>query len=243
MPRIPLLLALPALVALSSVPVARAQGGGPTAAEVGDADSFGRSPRWLGLLSGHVNLAADCTPAAGEPADPNCVVLGAAPARTTFRVDDLDVLVLPARSSRSLLCHWQTPVTSYRASNPTGIAESFQFRVTPVYRIESPVLLEPGLVDPGTGLPYNGVIELGLTSMFKFQTLAPGDSSSELLTGTRMCIGGLVSRANLIQSYGLSATQADRFFREPITIRLGISGSARLVDSATINIGTRFVGD
>lgn len=241
--RTPLFLALPALAALSFAPAAHAQGGAPTAAEVGDADSFGRNLRWLGLLSGHINLAPDCTPAPGEPADPNCVVLNPAPARTTFRVDGLDVLILPARSTRSLICHWQTPVTSYRALNPAGVPETFQFRVTPVYRIESAVLMEPGLADPNTGLPYNGVIELGLTSMFKFETLAPGDSDSELLTGTRMCIGGLVSRANLIQAYGLSEAQADRFFREPITIRLGISGSARLVESATINIGTRFVGD
>lgn len=241
--RTPLFLALPALAALTFAPPALAQGGAPTVEEVGDADSFGRTPRWLGLLSGVVTLAGDCTPAPGEPADPSCVVLNPAPATTTFRVDDLDVLVLPGRSTRSLLCHWQTPVASYSAFNPTGGPESFQFRVTPVYRIESAVLLEPGLADPNTGLPYNGVIELGLTSVFKFGTLAPGDSGSELLTGTRMCIGGLVSRASLVQAYGLSEAQADRFFREPVTIRLGISGSARLVESASINIGTRFVGD
>ncbi len=60
----------------------------PTDAEVGDANSFGRDVKWLGLLqSGSVSFQSDCTPAPGDPPpgpDDRCVTLNAAPAATSF---------------------------------------------------------------------------------------------------------------------------------------------------------------
>ena len=34
-----------------------------------------------------------------------------------------------------------------------------------------------------------------------------------------------------------------RFFRKPITLTLGISGQARMVNGASISFGTRITGD
>lgn len=211
--------------------------------EVGDADSFGRNVKWLGVVAGSIRLAGDCTPLPGDPPDEGCVVLSPAPAPTPFRVDDIDSITLPARASRSLLCHWQTPIVSYSAGNDTGSPQTFTLRAQPVYRIESEVLNEPGLVDPNTGLPYAGVLELPLTAIYKSGTRAPGEEEFEVITSTRMCIGSLIKKSTLISSYGLSPAQATRFFRRPITIHLGISGQAQLVRDAQIYFGTRFVGD
>lgn len=249
MNRPPLFLALLA-TALAGTAPALAGKPGPIAApaavtteEVGDADSFGRNVKWLGLASAFVQLSDTCTPAPGDPPPENCVVVNPAPAATNFHVPDLDSVTLPPRSTQSLICHWQTPIVSYSAQNPTGAPASFSLRVAPVYRIENEVLNEPGLIDPNTGLPYGGVIELALTSINKSSTLAAGDFEFESITGTRMCIGGLISKANLIAAYGLSEAQATRFFRRETTIRVGLRGQARLVENANINIGTRFVGD
>lgn len=240
-----------ALLIAAALPSAHAAPGGAPAAdkpvaplavtadEVGDADSFGRVVRWLGLLSGYGRLSADCS---ADPGDTSpCQTIAPAPATTTFDFPDLDVLVLPARASTSLLCHSQTPVTTWFALNATGSAQDMLFRVTPYYRIESEVLV--GLSDPNTGVPYNGVIELGLTGLLTSQTLQPGESVQDLDTGTRACIGGLVSKQSLTTSYGLTDAQAEQFFRRPITIRYGLRGSARLVEDASINYGTRFYGD
>ena len=75
----------------------------------------------------------------------------------------------------------------------------------------------------------------------------PADTSRGVVllheTGTRSCIAGLVSRRSLIETHGLSEAQADRFFREPITIRMDISGQVQRVESASIIYGTRFTGD
>ena len=237
-----------ALLVAAALPAAHAAGpAGPAAPsapmavtdeDVGDADSFGRDVHWLGLLSAYGRLSTDCS---ADPADAPCQTVAAAPAITGFDFPDLDVLVLPARASQSLLCHSQTPVVSWSAANDTAVPNEAMLRVTPYYRIESEVLV--GLSDPNTGVPYDGVIELGLTGIYRAQTLQPGESTQDLDTGTRACIAGLVSKQNLVSAYGLTEAQADQFFRRPITIRFGVRGSASLVEDADINVGTRFYGD
>jgi hypothetical protein len=214
-----------------------------TVEEVGDANSFGKPVKWLGLMSGFVSLSSDCTPPAGEPADPNCITLNPAPAATPFNAVDLASITLPGKSAETLLCHWQTPLVSYSLSNDTLAAQVANFRATPRYRIESEVLDDPALINPGTGLPFGGSFEVALTSFNKSKVIEPGYFESETLSGTRMCIGGLVSKAALIDQYGLTEAQAKRFFRKPITITLGISGQARMVNGASINFGTRITGD
>jgi len=214
-----------------------------TQAEVGDADSFGRNVKWLGLVAGSISLQTDCTPPMGSPPNPNCITVGPAPNLTSFNVANLGSITLPGKSSRSLLCHWQTPIVYYFASNNTGAPQSLQLSATPVYRIESEVLNDPGLINPGTGLPYGGVIQTGLTAIIKSHTLGAGEFETELDTGTRMCIASIISKHSLINAYGLSPAQANEFFKKPITITLGISGQSRMIESASIYFGTRFVGD
>jgi hypothetical protein len=228
---------LSVLALAAALPAAAA--GAPTAAEVGDADSFGRNVKWLGLLSGYARLALDCT---ADPADTSpCTTIAAGTGPTTFDFPALDTLSLPARASNSLLCHWQTPVVGWFAHNPHATAQLQSMRLTPYYTIHSTVF--DGLSDPNTGVPYGGRIELGLTSIATSQTLQPGESVEDIATGTRACIGGLVTRASLQQQWGLTAAQAEAFFRGPVTITLGVRGSARLVEDANINVGTRFTGD
>ena len=211
----------------------------PTDAEVGDADSFGRRMLWLGVVDASVTLLPDCS---GDTSG-TCVTLNPAPAQTTFRINDLGTLALPKKSSNSLLCHWQTPIVYYNAVNNTGSTQYLQFQAYPIYRIQSPVLDDPTLIDPSTGLPFNGQIELPLTSFAKFATIADGSYESEQFTGTRMCIGALVTRKSLQLNYGLTPAQAKQFFNKPITIHVDIGGTAQMIESASIYFGTRFVGD
>ena len=208
----------------------------PTVDDVGDIDSFGRNVIWLGLMQGGMSLSTDCTPPAGEPADPACVTITNPAAITPFRVNDVAVFKLPARSTKTLLCHWQTPVVNYAAFNAGATPAPMRFRVTPIYRVESAVLADPSL-------PYGGTIELALTGISRVHTLQAGAFESDLITTTRSCIAGLLSQRNLVQAYGLTEAQARRFFREPITIRMDISGQVQNVDGASIVFGTRFTGD
>lgn len=215
----------------------------PTIEEVGDAGSFGKNVKWLGLVSINMTLTDDCSPVAGEPALANCIELAPAPAATPINAPDLASITLPGRSTETLLCHWQTPIVSYSLANYTGAPAQYQFRLSPTYRFESDVLDDPGLINPQTGLPFGGSLSLSLTSLNRFGTLAPDAYEVQYESGTRMCIAGVLSQRSLVEQWGLTPAQARRFFRRPITIVMGLSGTSRLVDGANINFGTRFVGD
>ncbi len=224
---------------------------GPAAVPPGgaDTDSFGRNVQYEGLLqSGTVSLLADCTPAPGDPApgpDDRCVVLNPAPGSTSFDLPDIGRLTIPGRSAHSLLCHWLTPIAYYTFQNSTGVLQpNATFRLLPYVIVESSVLSDPSLIDPTTGLPFNGQIETGFAATYQdSQSLDPGHSATRRFSETRVCIGGFLSKQGLMQNYGLTEAQATAVFRHDITLRFGLRGNAAMVDSGMVIYGLRVVGD
>lgn len=218
-----------------------------TDADVGDADSFGKKVVWIGLVqTGVVVLAEDCTPDPDFPPGPNdqCVTLSAAPASTSFSYPDLGHVTLPGKSTDTLICHWVTPLVSYGFHNTTGAAALARFTLRATYRLESAVLANPALMNPLTGLPFNGGIDIpGLPTYRNHQTIADGATQSHIIQSTRTCIEGMISKSTLVNTYGLTEAQAKSFFANPVTIRAGVSGDAALVSGASIIVGTRFTGD
>lgn len=204
----------------------------------GDDDSFGRSVNFLGLLSGNLTLTDDCTQF------PSCVTLNPAPAGTAFSASRLANILIPGGSTHSLICHWQTPLIVYTFSNQTGSFQpNAEFNVAAVYTLRNEVLNDATLINPDTGLPFGGELTVGISSVRHMRSMQQGDTEYARETGTRSCIGGLVSRNALINAYGLSKAQADKFFLNDTDVSLGIEGNAKLVGFATITFGTRFVGD
>ena len=216
-------------------------------ATVGDADSFGRNVRFIGLMnSGVVSLASDCTPDPDFPPGPDdhCIVTNPAPTTTTFNIPDVARVLIPAKSANSLFCHWQTPLVVYGFRNPTASYQpNGRIVITPTYTIQNPVLNDPSLINPDTGLPFGGSFTVSLTGIRHQRGLQPGDYQVERDSSTRSCIGGIVSKAALIEGWGLSPTQAANFFKNDTVITMNITGSATLVDFASIVYGVRFVGD
>jgi hypothetical protein len=224
---------------------------GPAAVPPGgaDPDSFGRNVQFDGLLqSGTVSLQADCTPAPGDPApgpDDRCVVLNAAPASTTFDFPDIGRLTIPGRSVHSVLCHWLTPIAYYSFQNSTGVFQpNATFRLLPYLIVESSVLSDPALIDPTTGLPFNGQLETAFAATYQdSQSLDPGQSATRRFSETRVCIGGFLSKNLLTQTFGLTDAQATAVFRHDITLRFGLRGNAAMVDYGFVTYGLRVVGD
>lgn len=214
--------------------------------EVGDANSFGRGVKFIGTVqSGVLRIAPDCTPDPAFPPGPNdqCVVPNAS-GFTSFNFPDMGKVLIPAKSAKTLFCHWQTPFGVMVYSNGTGVYQgSARVIFNSTYRIENEVLSDPTLLDPNTGLPYGGVIESGLTAVRDSRGLQPGDSHVYRDNYTRVCFGGLISKRNLIEGYGLSEAQATAFFKKDTIITIGMSGSTRFVSNGSMIIGTRFVGD
>jgi hypothetical protein len=221
---------------------------GPTAAQVGDADTFGHAVIWDGLIStGSINFAADCTPAPGDPPlgpDDRCVTLSPAPAVTSFDLPDIGRMWLPGKSSHNILCHWTSANGVYSLLNGTGVSANGRITLAPYLRIESTVLSDPLMIDPTTGLPFNGALVTAPgTTYSDAQTLAPNARVTRRLSDSRVCIGGAISRQGLIDGYGLTNAQVDAFFKNPMTIKFGLRGSASLVDFASMIYAVRIMGD
>jgi hypothetical protein len=221
---------------------------GPTADQVGDADTFGHAVIWDGLLStGTISFAADCTPQPGDPPPgPNdrCVQLNPAPGITSFDLANIGQMYLPAKTSHNILCHWTSANGVYSLLNSTGVSANARITLSPYLRIQSSVLNDPSLIDPNTGLPFNGWLETAPgTTLSDGETLAPGARKTERMNYSRVCIAGAISRQGLIQGWGLTNAQVDAFFKNPLTIQFGLRGSATLVDFASMIYAVRIMGD
>jgi hypothetical protein len=220
----------------------------PTADQVGDADTFGHNVVYAGLINtGTITMAADCTPAPGDPApgpDDRCITIAPGAVSTTFDLADIGRMTLPGKSSHNILCHWLSPIVIYSLYNNTGATATGRITLSPYLKIESEVLNDPTLLDPNTGLPYGGVLESGFAASYQnARTLAANDRETERFSESRVCIAGTISRQGLIQGYGFTDAQVDKFFKKPMTIRFGVRGSASLVDFASIIYGLRIMGD
>ncbi len=216
--------------------------GGPTDAEVGDADSFGRTVRWLGLAqTGAVVISADCT-APSVPPEARCHE----PVGDLVDFDERDLgrIELPARSATSLICHDLTQILTYRYANPGSVPAQGLLNLRPYLTLESEVLDDPTLIDPVTGLPFGGAMELSFAATHVDSVgLEPGASLLQRDNFTRSCIGGLLSKRHLTEGYGLSDATANAVFRHPITLRLHLAGQTRAVADATLFYGLRLTGD
>lgn len=226
--------------------LAKAAAGTVSAADVGDADSFGRSVRFIGVAqSGLVDFEVDCTPSPDFPPGPDdrCVVIAAPPATTSIEARDIGRIKLPAKASNSVLCHSVTSTPSVHFNNTLGTRALASLRYSYGFTIDNEVLNDPTLIDPNTGLPLAGSLEVPFGGITDQQTLQPGDQATRRSTTTRMCIGGLVNKSALIDTYGLTPAQADDFFKKPMTIHLNLTLQTRLADQAFAFFGVRLYGD
>jgi hypothetical protein len=218
---------------------ANATAASPSPADVGDADSFGRNVLWLGLTDGNVDLAADCT---GDTFP--CTVLAPPPAATSFSYTDLGHITLPAKAAHSLLCYWFSPFLTIGYGNDGAAPVVAHLNYTPTVTIENPMLNDPSLIDPTTGLPFGGSLLTGMTSSETFETpLEPGTHVTERTRDSAVCIAGLISKSTLMTTYGFTDNQAKDFFKQQMTLRLNVSGTAQYVDFAALYFGWRIVGD
>ena len=227
----------------SAAPKIAARAAGPAPEDVYDVDSFKRSVTYLGLASAFINLNATCPT---DPANPDelCAALNPAPAFTNFNFPDAARIVLPAKSSHSILCYWFSPLLTINYVNNGASLAYGRLRYSPTLTIENPVLDDPALIDPTTGAPFGGQLLTSMSSSESFvQPLDPGVNFTERSRDSTVCMAGFVSKKALIDNYGLTEAQATKFFNKPTTIRLNVSGAAQNVGFASMVFGLRVMGD
>lgn len=213
------------------------------ALDVGDADSFGQPVKWLGLMVGPAVVARpDCTLRPGDRPDTLCFVVDQMGSGSgTF--NDISRMTLPGGSFESTLCHWQTPIIHATLQNNSGWDNRNTFvRVIPTITVENAVLNAAGLIDPETGAPLAGKLEIYGASAGVDALLDHGERTNARQTSSRTCIGGYLTRRNLIDYYGLTEAQARDFFRNPTTLRLNVQVYASGASSALTQMSFRWVG-
>ena len=160
------------------------------ALDVGDADSFGRPLRWLGVVGSEaVNINSDC--ASQDPEQP-CLQIDPDTHSGSGEYRDIGSITLPAGSTHSQICHWLSPTMNAYFANHTGLDDrNARFTVFPSVTFENAVLNNPALVDPNTGEPLAGKVELGVPSISIDAVLDNGERTNARNTATRTCTGGL----------------------------------------------------
>lgn len=211
-------------------------------ADVGDADSFGRTVVYAGLLGdADVDLEPDCS-SQGSPAD--CVTLNPQPAVTRFDREDVVHITLPGNTTHSFLCFQTSTYRDWGYMNHSSTPADAEFRYQESVTLESDLLKDPSLIDPSTGLPFNGKIRSYVgTDLFDSRTLEGGFQESHGEWSSRTCQAGLISKSYLETVYDLPPSVVNQFFKQPITLRLNLEGGAALVDYGYIITGIRLYGD
>src|SRR5690349_9283490 len=230
-PSVPLLLGTTATAAAA-----------PTVDDVGDADSFGRNVTYLGLAQTlSVAVVDDCS--TSDPALERCIVANPAPAPTLFNEANLAAINLPAKATKSLMCFALTPIVKVQWENNLATPSTARFTGRALISIDNDVLDDPTLIDPDTGLPFGGVLSLSLSTYSDLHTLQPGEIDFKTFQLSRSCIAGIISKRVLVDTYGLSDAQATQFFKKPMTITFGASGTFGLTSFANYLYGIRLYGD
>jgi hypothetical protein len=221
-----------------------------TAATVGDPDSFGRNVVYLGLaqmikdvflVSSAYGLCTD--PTFIDPTLTTCIQLSPPPNSGSFNYPNLASISLPANASHSVLCFAFTPFVQYQFSNPGSTSAVSAASGSASFTILNPLLNDPSLIDPTTGVAFGGKISSSIGTGSESYTLAPGAVDSKFLEVSRSCINGFVSRQSLVSTYGLTAAQAKAFFTKPMVIQFGAFGSVQSADFLDYFWGIRLYGD
>src|SRR5438105_3958618 len=239
-----------AVLIVSGLAVVTGLRAGPTAADVGDAETFGHSALYMGATSGFVTLAATgtCpaptpTPSPAPNGDSFCDELNPAPAQTNFSHNNICRINLPKKASRNVIYPVLNIFLNYQLQNLTGVDQTGILRFTAGITIVSAALNDPSCVDPLTSAPCGGQATLLFNYSYR-DDRNMHDTDRQFLRETLVRAGNTgLTRQQFRDSFGLSAATVDALFTGPMTVRLDLSGAARLVTDASITCNMRLFGD
>ena len=217
-----------------------------TAADVGEPDSFGKSAEFLGVAqSGTILIDPTCDPAQIGTLGPDdhCITVPdpsvPVPA-TTF--NNIARITIPGKSVANIIYAISNHTISFDMFNPNATPAQGRLSYVPGITIESVALNDPSLINPNTGLPFNGSFTTsGVGTYFTNKTLQPGDSDFLTNSYTRANTTGF-SRT-FFASLGLSDAVIKQLYSNPVTVKLNVTVSSRFVDSAVLLYTARFLGN
>ena len=224
--------------------------GPPSPTDVGDAETFGHPALYMGAASGFETLAATGTCPAATPTpspvpngDTFCDELNPAPNQTGFSHDNICRINLPKKATRNVIYPVLNIFLNYQLQNTGSVDQQGLFRFVAGISIVSDALNGPDCTDPGTGDPCNGKMTFLFDYSFRDdRNMHAGDRQRLRETLVRAGNTGL-TRQQFHDSFGLTNATIDALFAGPMTVRLDLTGAAKLVTDATITCNMRLFGD
>jgi hypothetical protein len=215
-------------------------------------DSFGKNVKFFGApISGVVLIYTACDPVSvetilGRPlgANDRCVVAAPYPNLTSFDVRDIGRVTLPANTVKTVLYRLANHSLNYQLFNTTGTQNaSATFRYQPYMTIESAALNDPRAIDPTTGLPLNGRLDISVGgNRTVTRTMNVGERDNQFFSYSRGDNDGL-TKSFFRENYNLPPDIVNNLFNGQITIRLNMRGTVRLVDQGILSYGIRLLGN
>lgn len=212
----------------------------PPVEDVGEPDSFGHRATYLGFAQ-TIRLAFQGA-CAGVPPTSRCVHIDPKPDLTLYADRDLAQIRLPANASNSLLCFDLSRNFTLRFHNTSAMPQPALFSDRALITIDNPVLDDPSLIDPDTGIPYNGRMPLILPLSSDSHVIDAGRVEVRTEGVSRACIDGFASKQRL-RLRGFTEKQADAFFAAPMTVSFGVELRLTSVELLSYSYGVRLYGD
>jgi len=218
---------------------------GPTAADVGDFESFGHAALYMGAATGSVELSPDpCTGPAPTPgAGSQCFELLPAPALKTFSAEDICRIKLPKKATRTIIYPALNFFVNYQLNNDTGTFQTQGlFNFTAFLTIQSDALLDPSIIDPATSLPANGKMSGQFSYVYRDdRSMQILDRQRQRITLVRVGNAGINKAALVAQGWPQSVI--DAMFAGPMTVSMSMTGGAKLATDASVTANMRLFGD
>ena len=209
-----------------------------------DLDSIGRSIKFLDYAS--PVLLSLYTTSCIRTSDPAAIAVLCVPItgadNEQFDVPNITEINVAAGSRSLIDLQIHTSVT-YALRNATAARKTNTVSLLIAVTIESDALNDPGLINPRTGLPFGGKLENKYLLMSDMRTLEPGATNVLSVRPDFATSAGLLTRKDLMQTYGLNSTVARQVMSRALKVRLGVSGSGTGLTAVATTIGGRLISD
>lgn len=221
-----------------------------TVGDVGEADSFDKGAKFMGIAaSGIMYVYYTCDPAIlladlelvlGP--DDRCLAAPNPAVTASAIFTDIARINLPARANRNILYVVNNHTINWDFSNAGPGTINGQMSYSPRITIESDALNDPAAIDPFTGLPMNGsYTTTGNGTKFINMLLPSGTFNNYVESYTRANTTGFSRQ--FWTDLGLPASVINNLFNRPMTIRLGGRVSVRGVGFGQFAYSARFLGN
>jgi hypothetical protein len=220
-----------------------------TVADVGEPDSFGKNVKFFGTaVTGAVYMHKGCDAASLSVdgivlgVDDRCLDVTNTLVTSTATFNDIGRINLPAKSADNVIYFIANNLFNYSIFNSTATANFGRLTYSPSVTIESDALLDPAALNPDTGLPMNGSFTTGINGSKTFnRTYQTGASDFGLERYSTAATRGFAR--SYFADLGLSNHVINQIYKKPMTIKLNLRVSTRLVEDGVAFYTMRFMGN